>query len=69
MTNATALLRQLRERVGAPARGLAIPIHPAVAGAIILVLLSAFAYAPLLGGGIILTGDTLHPMRIFELGR
>ncbi|MCH8993535.1 MAG: hypothetical protein IH959_01025 [Chloroflexi bacterium] len=69
MTNAILMLRRLRERVGAPARDLSIPIHPAVAGAIVLVLLSAFAYAPLLGGGLILTGDTLHPMRIFELGR
>ncbi|OGO50875.1 MAG: hypothetical protein A2148_07935, partial [Chloroflexi bacterium RBG_16_68_14] len=29
----------------------------------------AFAYAPLLGGGMILTGDNLHAMRAYELGR
>jgi hypothetical protein len=34
-----------------------------------LVLLGAFAYAPLLGGGMILTADNLHAWRIYELGR
>ncbi len=51
-----------------PARWVAA--HPFLAGAAALVALSAFAYAPLLaGGGMILTGDTLHPMRLYEMGR
>ncbi|MEX0786640.1 MAG: 6-pyruvoyl-tetrahydropterin synthase-related protein, partial [Dehalococcoidia bacterium] len=41
----------------------------AVMCAIVLVLLAAFAYAPLFGGGMILTGDTLHAWRIYEIGR
>jgi len=38
-------------------------------GALAVVALAAFAYAPLFGGGMILTGDNLHAWRIHELGR
>ena len=44
-------------------------VPPALAGSLALVLLSAFAYRDLLGGGMILTGDTMHAMRIFEMHR
>jgi len=46
-------------------------IHPAwlaVGGALTVVALAAFAYAPLLGEGMILTGDNLHAWRLSEMG-
>jgi len=52
-----------------PARVRSLRVHPALLGAAAVVLLSAFAYAPLLGGGMLFTGDTLHPMRLFAMDR
>lgn len=49
--------------------GLSFPLRPALAGSVALVLLSAFAYRDLFGGGMILTGDTLQAMRVFEMHR
>ncbi len=63
------MLRELRERIDAAVAGRSLPLSPGLAGAIALVLLSAFAYRDLFGGGMILTGDTLHPIRIFEMDR
>lgn len=54
----------LRERVaGAPTWARAAALAGVVSA------LSAFAYAPLFGGGMILTGDTLHAFRILEIHR
>ena len=59
------MMRRLRELAARPL------LAPSASGGLVaaLVLLSAFAYAPLLGGGMILTGDTLHAFRIYELHR
>lgn len=42
---------------------------PALLLPLLLVGLAAFAYAPLVRGGLILTGDTAHAWRTFEMGR
>ncbi len=45
-------------------------IHPpwlVLASALVVVALSAFAYAPLFGEGMILTGDNLHAWRLLEM--
>ncbi|MEX1253076.1 MAG: 6-pyruvoyl-tetrahydropterin synthase-related protein [Dehalococcoidia bacterium] len=38
-------------------------------GGVAVLLIAAYAYAPLFGGGMILTGDTIHIMRILEMHR
>jgi hypothetical protein len=43
--------------------------HTGLFGGVAVLLLSAYAYAPLFAGGLILTGDTIHIMRIFEMHR
>jgi hypothetical protein len=43
--------------------------HTALFGAVIVVLLSLPTLAPLFGGGMIVTGDTMHAVRIFEMHR
>ena len=46
-------------------------VHPAwlaVGAALTVVALAAFAYAPLFGEGMILTGDNLHAWRLSEMG-
>ena len=69
MTQVAETLRTLGARLRVDSIAAAIAGRPALAGSVALVLLAAFAYAPLLGGGMILTGDTLHAWRIFEIGR
>lgn len=66
VTAALPTLGQIRARLEASR----LRRLPAWAAAVVaLVLLAAFAYAPLIGGGMILTGDTSHAVRIFELRR
>ena len=67
--HAAETLRPWRKRLRVDSIAASIAARPALAGSVALVLLAAFAYAPLLGGGMILTGDTLHAWRIFEIGR
>jgi hypothetical protein len=43
--------------------------YRALIAALAVIALSAFAYAPLFGDGMILTGDTLHAVRIYEMRR
>ncbi len=46
-------------------------VHPAwvaIGAALTVVALAAFAYAPLFGEGMILTGDNLHAWRLSEMG-
>ena len=46
-------------------------VHPAwlaIGAALAVVALAAFAYAPLFGEGMILTGDNLHAWRLSEMG-
>lgn len=69
MRAAFLTLSQLQERVHGRIAPLIAPIPPPLAACVALVLLAAFAYRDLLGGGMILTGDTLHAMRIFEMRR
>ena len=69
MAHALFTLRQLWERAAATPAWRALSARPALIGALALVLLSAFAYRALLGGGMILAADTLHAIRIFEMHR
>ncbi len=69
MRTTLATLRQLQERIHARIAALTAPIPAPLAASVALVLLAAFAYRALLGGGMILTGDTLHALRIFEIRR
>jgi hypothetical protein len=69
MSPAAALpaVQAFQRRVEATAARWPLPAWTACATAIIG--LAAFAYIPLLGGGLIITGDTSHAMRIYELHR
>ena len=69
MTTAGLMLRRLQGRIGARVAGRRLSVPAALVGCVALVLLSAFAYRDLFGGGMILTGDTLHATRIFEMRR
>ena len=69
MANALASLRRLGQRVNSHLVRSVLSAPPALAGGLALVLLSAFAYRQLFGGGMILTADNLHAMRIFEMRR
>lgn len=64
-----AVLERLRSEAGAAVDRWRRRVPVALLGAIVVVLLGAFAYAPLFGGGMILTADNLHAWRIHELGR
>jgi hypothetical protein len=69
MARALLTLQQLWEQAAATAAWRALSRRPALIGALALVLLSTFAYRALFGGGMILTADTLHAIRIFEMDR
>ncbi|MGB2695592.1 MAG: 6-pyruvoyl-tetrahydropterin synthase-related protein, partial [Dehalococcoidia bacterium] len=63
MTGATLMLNRLRLRMNA--RLGSIPAVPALlVGIVAVLLLSTFAIRELFGGGVILTGDTLHALRL-----
>ena len=63
------MVRRLREFMDAAVAGRSMFTRPGLLGALAVVLLAYFAYAPLLDGGMILTGDILQVFRVFELGR
>jgi hypothetical protein len=60
-------VQALQRRVEAAAARWPLPAWTVCAAAIIG--LAAFAYMPLLGGGLIISADTSHAMRIYELHR
>ncbi len=62
-------LRRIADRLRGSLAWRFFAYRPGLTGGIAVVLLSAFAYTPLFGGGLMLTGDTLHVMRIFEMHR
>ena len=57
------------QRVAAHPLARAFARRPGLCSGVALLMLSAFAYAPLLGGGMILTGDTAHVLRVYEMTR
>ena len=69
MSRLAETLQSWRERLRVDEIAACIAARPTLAGSVALVLLASFAYAPLLGGGMILTGDNLHAWRIYEIGR